>query len=87
MLSLEEGIRRITGLPASRIGLSDRGRLIPGFAADVTIFDLEKVRDNSSVVNPIVYADGFEYVMVNGLLVYSRGRRMNSRSGKVLRRK
>jgi N-acyl-D-aspartate/D-glutamate deacylase len=86
VLSLEEGVRRLTSLPASRIELKDRGRLVPGFAADVVIFDLEKVKDNSTFTNPTIYADGFEHVIVNGVLVYSQGRRINNHSGKVLRR-
>ena len=85
-LSLEEGIRRITSLPASRIGLKDRGRLSPGTAADVTIFDLNKVKDNSSFTDPTVYADGFEHVIVNGVTAFSQGKRTADRAGKVLRR-
>jgi N-acyl-D-aspartate/D-glutamate deacylase len=86
VLSLEEGIRRLTSLPASRIGLNDRGRLVPGFAADVVIFDLDKVKDNSSFANPTRYAGGFEHVLVNGVLSYSLGKRVNNHSGEVLRR-
>jgi len=86
MLSLEEGIRRLTSLPASRIGLNDRGRLFPGAAADITIFDLNKVKDNSSFTNPTVYADGFEHVIVNGVIAFSQGKRTPDHAGKVLRR-
>ncbi len=85
VLSLEEGIRRLTSLPASRIGLSDRGRLSPGFAADITIFDLEKVRDNSSFTDPTQYAGGFEHVMVNGVMAFSQGKRTPRHAGIVLR--
>lgn len=87
VLSLEEGIRRITSLPASRIGLTDRGLLKPGAAADVTIFNLDKVKDNSSFTDPTIYADGFEYVMVNGVMAFSLGDRTPDHAGKVLRRK
>jgi len=86
VLSLEEGIRRLTSLPASRVGLSDRGRLVPGVAADITIFDLEKVKDNSSFANPTVYASGFEHVIVNGIPAFSQGKRNPVHAGKVLRR-
>ncbi len=86
VLSLEEGIRRITSLPASRIGLSDRGRLFPGAAADVTIFDLNRVQDNSSFADPTVYAGGFEHVIVNGVPAFSQGKRTPDHAGKVLRR-
>jgi N-acyl-D-aspartate/D-glutamate deacylase len=87
VLSREEGLRRITSLPASRVGLTDRGRLIPGAAADVTLFDLEKVKDNSTIANPNVYPDGFEHVIVNGVTAFSRGQRTPDHAGKVLRRK
>ena len=87
VLSLEEGLRRITSLPASRVGLADRGRLFPGAAADVTIFDLEKVKDNSSIPQPRVYPDGFVHVIVNGVPALLNGRRTSDRAGRVLRRK
>ena len=86
ILDLEEGIRRLTSLPASRIGLTDRGRLIPGAAADITIFDLKKLEDNSSFTNPNIYAGGFEHVLVNGVLTYSQGKRTLDHGGRVLRR-
>lgn len=85
-LTLEEGIRRITSLPASRLNLKDRGRLIPGAAADVTIFNLEKVTDNSTIANPNVYPDGFEHVIVNGACAFSQGKRTSDHAGIVLRR-
>jgi N-acyl-D-aspartate/D-glutamate deacylase len=86
VLSLEEGIRRLTSLPASRIGLNDRGRLVLGAAADVVLFDLDKVKDNSSFANPTIYAGGFEHVIVNGVPAYSQGKRTRDHAGKVLRR-
>ena len=86
VLGLEEGIRRLTSLPASRIGLKDRGRLFPTAAADITIFDLNKVRDNSSFTDPNIYAGGFEHVIVNGVLAFSHGKRTPDHAGIVLRR-
>lgn len=86
VLGLEEGLRRITSLPASRVGLIDRGRLIPGAAADVTLFNLEKLTDNSTIANPNVYPDGFEHVIVNGFNAFSRGKRTPDHAGMVLRR-
>jgi N-acyl-D-aspartate/D-glutamate deacylase len=87
VLSLEEGLRRITSLPASRVGLTDRGCLRPGAAADVTIFNLEKVKDNSTIPEPNVYPDGFEHVIVNGVVAFSQRQRTPDHAGKVLRRK
>jgi len=86
VLSLEEGLRRITSLPASRVGLTDRGYLRPGAAADVTLFNLQKLRNNSTIANPNVYPGGFEHVIVNGVTAFSRGKRTADHAGKVLRR-
>jgi len=85
VLSLEEGIRRITSLPAARAGLSDRGTLTQGAAADIAIMNLPKIMDNSSFVEPNVYAEGFEHVLVNGVLTYSQGARTPDHGGRVLR--
>jgi N-acyl-D-aspartate/D-glutamate deacylase len=87
VLPLEEGLRRITSLPASRVGLTDRGRLQPGAAADVTIFDLEKIKDKSSIPHPRIYPGGFEHVIVNGVPAVKNGQRTEDRAGMVLRSK
>ena len=86
LLSLEEGVRRLSGLPADRLGLVDRGYLRVGAAADVVVFDLGGLRDNSSFENPTVYASGIDHVLVNGVVNYSRGVRTSERGGRVLRR-
>lgn len=86
VLSLEEGIRRLTSLPASRVGLSDRGVLTPGVAADITIFNLENIKDNSSFKDPTIYAGGFEHVIVNGVPALANGKRTSDHAGVVLRR-
>ena len=86
LLSLEVGVRRLTGLPADRLGLSDRGYLRSGFAADVVVFDINKMRDNSSFENPTVYADGINQVLVNGTMVFDGGSRTGNHGGQVLRR-
>jgi N-acyl-D-aspartate/D-glutamate deacylase len=86
VLGLEDGLRRITSLPASRVGLTDRGRLIPGAAADVTLFNLQKLRDNSTIANPNVYPDGLGHVIVNGVTAFSRNNRTPDHAGMVLRR-
>lgn len=86
ILTLEDGVRRLTGLPADRLGLADRGYLRDGAAADVTVFDLAATRDNSSFENATVYADGVEHVFVNGEVAFSDGRRNPEHAGQVLRR-
>lgn len=85
VLNLEEGIRRITSLPAARVGLTNRGSLTTGAAADITVFDLQGLRDNSSFADPNVYAGGFEHVMVNGVLTFTQGARTSDHGGQVLR--
>ncbi len=85
LLGLEEGIRRLTGLPADRIGLTDRGYLRSGAAADVVVFDLDGLRDNSSFGDPTVYASGIEAVVVNGEVVFADGERTGAHGGRVLR--
>ncbi len=86
VLGIEDGVRRLTGLPADRIGLSDRGYLRNGFAADVVVFDLEAIRDNSSFSDPTVYAGGIDRVLVNGLVVLDEGGRTDATGGQILRR-
>ena len=86
VLTLEDGVRRLTQLPASRLGLTDRGELKVGAAADVVVFDLDGVKDNSSFADATVYADGIDEVIVNGVVAFSHGRRTPDHAGIVLRR-
>ena len=85
VLPLEEGIRRMTALPAERLGLSDRGRLQPGLKADITIFDKAKVQSECSVKAPRVYATGIDHVVVNGQFAMRDGVRTEVDAGQVLR--
>ncbi len=85
VLTLEDGVRRLTGLPAERLGLDDRGTLAPGSAADVVVFDLDGLTDMSSFENPTVYARGIDQVLVNGALVFADGDRTGGHGGRVLR--
>jgi N-acyl-D-amino-acid deacylase len=94
LLRLEEAIRKMTSFPAQRFGLSDRGVLRPGLAADVLVFDLERLRDRATnpfphtfpFVNvPHDYAEGMDYVLVNGSVVIDEGRHTGERAGRVLR--
>ena len=85
VLTLEDGIRRLTGLPAERLGLRDRGTLAAGSAADVVVLDLDGMRDTSTFENPTVYAEGIEHVLVNGAHVFADGDRTGVHGGRVLR--
>jgi N-acyl-D-aspartate/D-glutamate deacylase len=84
-LSLEEGVRRCTSLPARRFGLRDRGYLHPGMAADVVIFDPSKIADQATVTEPARPCEGVTMVIINGIVVANNGRRVADRAGKVLR--
>ena len=85
LFSLEEAVRRMTSLPARRVGLADRGILRPGMLADLVVFDPATVRDVATYTEPLQYAEGFEYVTVNGHLVLDAGKMTSERPGRVLR--
>jgi len=86
LLPLEEGIRKITSLPAGKVGLESRGLVKEGFWADVVIFDPATIKDKATYDNPHQYPAGIYYVIVNGQVVVDHGRLTSVRSGKVLRR-
>ena len=85
ILSLESAIQKMTGGPATRVGLRDRGLLKEGMFGDVTIFDPGKVIDRATFESPNQYPAGIEYVLVNGQVSVDKGRRTAVLSGKVLR--
>jgi dihydroorotase/N-acyl-D-amino-acid deacylase len=85
VLTLEEAVHKMTGLPASRVHLHDRGLLRAGMYADVTIFDPERVRDRATFEAPNQYAEGISYVIINGQVSVDRGQRTKALSGRVLR--
>ena len=80
----EQIIRRMTGAPAEKFGLPDRGVLREGAFADLVLIDLKKLCARSSFADPHAPADGIEKVFVNGVLSYADGR-ITARAGKVLR--
>jgi N-acyl-D-amino-acid deacylase len=84
VLPLEEAIRKMTSLPASRMGLSDRGILRPGMMADVVAFDPATIADRSTYADPIHYSAGIPFVCVNGQLVVDGGRITEARPGRAL---
>jgi N-acyl-D-amino-acid deacylase len=84
LLSLEEGIRRMTSLPAWRLGLADRGILRPGMKADLAVFDPARVRDKATYDRPHQYAEGFSQVIVNGQVIFENGAMTTARPGRIL---
>jgi N-acyl-D-amino-acid deacylase len=84
VISMEEAIRRMTSLPAQKFQLRDRGLLADGFAADVVIFDENKVQDLSTYDYPHAYSTGFRYVIVNGVLTVDNEKHLGARAGRAL---
>ena len=85
LLALPEAVRKMTSLPAQRLGLADRGLVKDGYAADLVVFDPERVRSGASLGAPQASPDGIDYVLVNGELVVDRGRRTAALPGRALR--
>jgi len=83
-LTLPEAIRKMTSFSAAINGLTDRGLLRPGMAADITIFDPATVTDKATFENPLQYSVGIEYVIVNGVVVLNQGEHTGSKPGRVL---
>ena len=85
-LRLEDAIRKMTSLNANKLGLQQRGLLVPGYWADVTVFDAERVIDRATFTEPFQYNEGIEFVIVNGELVLNRGQHTGKRPGRALRK-
>jgi len=86
VLGLEDAVRKMTALPAWRVGLTDRGRVAEGLVADLTVFDPATVGDRATFTEPHQYPTGIHFVLVNGVVVVSDGQFTSARPGKVLRR-
>ena len=86
LLSLEAAVWKMTGGPAARLGLTDRGVIRDGAAADLVVFDQAKVRANATYAEPRQFPDGIEHVIVNGKLVIDGGRHTGALPGRALRR-
>jgi len=87
LFAIEEAVRKMTSLPARRMHLWDRGILRPGMAADVVVFAPSKVRDVATYQQPLRYAEGIEYVVVNGKVVLDDGTLTAERPGRPLLRR
>ncbi len=83
--SLPEMIRKMTSMPAQKIGLKDRGVIAEGKAADIVIFDYNRIKDNATFLNPHQFPTGIPYVIVNGEFAVDNNAITGKLSGKVLR--
>ena len=84
VIAMEEAIRRLSFLPAQTLGIRERGRLAPGYYADVAIFDPKTLKDNSRFDDPHHYASGVQYVLVNGVPVVSKGEHTGATPGRAV---
>jgi N-acyl-D-amino-acid deacylase len=85
ILTWEQAVRKMTSLPAQRLGFADRGLLRPGMAADVVCLDPETIRDTATYEEPRRLPDGIPYVVVNGRLVVDDGGHTGELAGRALR--
>ena len=86
ILELEEAIRKMTSMPAKRIGLPKRGQVEMGWFADLVVFDPETIIDRATFQEPHQYPVGIEWVLINGQIALENGIYRDVRSGKVLRK-
>jgi dihydroorotase/N-acyl-D-amino-acid deacylase len=86
LFPLETAVHKMTGMPATRLGVRDRGTLRAGNFADVVVFDANTIADRSTFERPHAYSDGIIFVFVNGVAAVDDGRFTDSRSGRVLKR-
>ena len=85
IVTLEDAIRKMTSLPAQRMGIKDRGILKPGFFADLVVFDPVTITDKATFENPHQYSEGISLVIVNGMPVWENGKFTGNLPGRVIR--
>jgi N-acyl-D-amino-acid deacylase len=87
VMTLEEAVRRLSGLPAENLRLDRRGKLVPGFYADVVVFDPLKVADLATFTSPQQFSTGMVHVFVNGRQVIKDGEHTGEKAGRVVGRR
>ena len=86
LLSLEEGVRKMSGLAAESLGLTDRGLIKEGMWADLVVFDPKRIKDTAGYEDPFKYPEGIEAVFCNGIPTLLQGRHTRKRPGLILER-
>ena len=84
MISLQEAVRRMTGLPAGNLGLEGRGLIKEGMYADVVVFDPATIADTATYEKPHSYAVGMKHVFVNGVQVLKDGEHTGAKPGRAV---
>jgi N-acyl-D-aspartate/D-glutamate deacylase len=85
VITLENAIREMTSLPANQLKLWNRGRISPGMAADLVLFDAARVTDTATFAKPLSYAAGIDFVLINGQVVIDQGQPTGALAGTVVR--
>lgn len=85
VIPMEEAIRRLSLLPAQTLNIQKRGRLAPGYFADIAIFDPDSIKDHASFDDPHHYSTGVKHVLVNGVPVVSDGEHTGATPGRAIR--
>jgi len=84
IIPLEEAVRRLTMLPATNLGIANRGALKPGYFADVVVFDPNTINAHATFEKPMQYATGVAHVFVNGTQILRDGEHTNAKPGRVV---
>lgn len=84
IMSFEEGVRKMTGLPAKKLGLTSRGLIKQGYYADLVVFDPDTVQDCATYADPKQYSQGIDTVVVNGRVVLDKGVQRDVFAGRIV---
>jgi N-acyl-D-amino-acid deacylase len=86
LMSVAEAVHRMTGMPAEKFRLTERGLVRTGYFADLVIFDPESIADTGTYEDPRQYPNGLSHVFVNGIAIVAHGKHTGARPGRALRR-
>jgi N-acyl-D-aspartate/D-glutamate deacylase len=86
LFDLPTAVKKMTSLPASQAGITDRGRISVGMKADLVVFDADTIKDEATFESPHRFPQGIEFVLVNGITVVDKGQSTAARPGKALRK-
>ncbi len=87
LFNFPTAVKKMTSMPADKLGLSKRGRISKNYFADLVLFDPQTVSDKATFVNPHQFSTGIEYVIVNGQIVVNKGKHTGKKAGRVLTRR